>query len=158
MKTVPLEIAFARTIHQFQGQECGPDKNIKCIVGHPGPRSFETLNPGTFYSLLSRASMLGDENGNGSAIYFTGENINIHRLVRMHKKNKETIRKSKNEEDTIEKVVMRNKWIQHLEKNIRWNENHAVREKLESLTEWYENTSISKMKFDAILKFHLDNR
>ena len=76
----------------------------------------------------------------------------------MHKKNKETIRKSKNEEDTIEKVVMRNKWIQHLQKNIHWNENRAVREKLESLTEWYENTSISKLKFDAILKFHLDNR
>ena len=33
--------------------------------------------------------MLGDENGNGSAIYFTGENINIHRLVRMHKKRKQ---------------------------------------------------------------------
>ena len=76
----------------------------------------------------------------------------------MHKKNKETIRKSKNEEDTIEKVVMRNKWIQHLKKNIHWNENCAVRERLESLTEWYENTSITKMNFDAILKFHLDNR
>ena len=34
----------------------------------------------------------------------------------------------------------------------------AVRERLESLTEWYENTSISKMEFDAILKCHLDNR
>ena len=158
MKTVPLEIAFARTIHQFQGQECGPDKNIKCIVGHPGPRSFEILNPGTFYSLLSRASMLGDENGNGSAIYFTGENINIHRLVRIHKKREKTIRNSKSEEDTIEKVVMRNKWIEHLKQNIHWKRNRAVRERLESLTEWYENTSISKMEFDAILKCHLDNR
>ena len=102
--------------------------------------------------------MLGDENGNGSAIYFTGENINIHRLVRIHKKREKTIRNSKSEEDTIEKVVMRNKWIEHLKQNIHWEQNRAVRERLESLTEWYENTSISKMKFDAILKFHLDNR
>ena len=43
-------------------------------------------------------------------------------------------------------------------KYIHWDRNCAVRERLESLTEWYENTSISKMKFDAILKFHLDNR
>ena len=102
--------------------------------------------------------MLGDENGNGSAIYFTGENINIHRLVRIHKKSEKTIQKSKSEEDTIEKVVMRNKWIQHLKQNIHWKQNRAVRERLESLTEWYENTSISKMEFDAILKCHLDNR
>ena len=155
MKKVPLEIAFARTIHQFQGQECGPDKNIKCIVGHPGPRSFETLNPGTFYSLLSRASMLGDENGNGSAIYFTGENINIHRLVRIHKKSKAS---RKSEGDTIEKVVMRNKWIQHLKQHIHWKRNHDVRKRLKHLTRWYENTSISKMEFDGILEFHLNNR
>ena len=158
MNKVPLEIAFARTIHQFQGQECGPDKNIKCIVGHPGPRSFETLNPGTFYSLLSRASMLGDENGNGSAIYFTGENINIHRLVRIHKRSNVTIRYSKNKEETIEKVVMRNKWIQHLKQNIHTDRNRDVRKRLKHLTRWYENTSISKMEFDAILKCHLDNR
>ena len=53
---------------------------------------------------------------------------------------------------------MSNKCIQHLKKNIHWNENRAVRERLESLTEWYENTSITKMNFDVILKFHLDNR
>ena len=105
MKTVPLEIAFARTIHQFQGQECGPDKNIKCIVGHPGPRSFETLNPGTFYSLLSRASMLGDENGNGSAIYFTGENINIHRLVRIHKKVKKQVKIAKVKKTQLKRLL-----------------------------------------------------
>ena len=53
---------------------------------------------------------------------------------------------------------MRNKWIEHLKQNIHWEQNRTVRERLESLTEWYENTSISKMKFDDILKFHLDNR
>ena len=158
MKKIPLELAFARTIHQFQGQECGPDKNIKCIVGHPGPRSFETLNPGTFYTLLSRASTLGDENGNGSAIYFTGENINTHRLTRIHKKSEGTIRNSNSEEDTIEKVVMRNHWIQHLKDNMHWRQNKAARKKLKDLTKWYKRTSINKRKFDEILEFHLNHR
>ena len=76
----------------------------------------------------------------------------------MHKKSEKTIRNTKSEEDTIEKVVMRNKWIQHLEKNKHWNENRAVRERFENLTEWYENTYITKRNFDAILKFHLDNK
>ena len=55
----PLEVAFGRTIHTFQGQECGPGKPIESIIVNPGRRSFETLNPGTLNCCITRASTIG---------------------------------------------------------------------------------------------------
>ena len=49
--------------------------------------------------------MLGDENGNGSAIYFTGENINIHRLVCIHKKVKKQFEIAKVKKKQLKRLL-----------------------------------------------------
>ena len=153
MKFVPLELAFARTIHKFQGQECGPNKKIRCIVGDPGKKSFEILNPGTFYTLLSRASTLGGKDGKGSAIYFCGENISNERLMNIGKRTQS----KNNDGDFYVKVAMRNKWIEHLNENIH-NLSSFTDRKISKFMRWYQNTSVNRDKFDYILQYHIENR
>ena len=59
---MPSSLAFGKTIHSFQGASVGktsprkPDKAFERIVGDPGTRKFEFINPRLFYTLLSRAT------------------------------------------------------------------------------------------------------
>ena len=62
MRTIPIEIAYAKTLHKFQGRTVGPDHPFKCIVFSPGTAAFEAVNPGLLYTglmKLSRATTLG---------------------------------------------------------------------------------------------------
>ena len=84
---MPLSLAFGKTIHSFQGASVGktepgrPDNAFKRIVGDPGTRQFESINPGLFYTLLSRATTFREEKKpETSAIFFKGTNMNIERV------------------------------------------------------------------------------
>jgi hypothetical protein len=79
---IPLEVAFATTIHKCQGMSIGLSHPIKRIIGDPGAKNGESLNPGLFYVLLSRAKTLGIGR-NDSAIYFCGEHMGIGRTQGM---------------------------------------------------------------------------
>ena len=63
---IPLQLSYARTIHTFQGTSVGETPQghtqnpIKRIICDPGPHNFEMKNPGLFYTLLSRATTLGE--------------------------------------------------------------------------------------------------
>ena len=71
----------------FTGSQMWSRQKNRYIVADPGKRSFEVIfNPCTFYTLLSHESTLGDKNGEGSAIYFCGENITHDRLMHIQKK------------------------------------------------------------------------
>jgi len=48
MKYVPLQVAFVRTLHKFQGGEVGQDRFIKCMVLNPDASGMEGINPGLF--------------------------------------------------------------------------------------------------------------
>ena len=85
---IPLRLAFAQTIHTFQGQnaglvETGQTPNaIQKLVCDPGTRRFEENCVGLFYTLLSRVTTFGDPLDKfSSAIYFTGKNMNTARVL-----------------------------------------------------------------------------
>ena len=59
LKSVPLNISFARTLHKFQGQSVGPDHPNKYMVFGPGLCTFEAQSPGLLYVGLERMSTLG---------------------------------------------------------------------------------------------------
>ena len=85
---IPLQLAFAQTIHTFQGQNAGPvgigqaPNAIQKLVCDPGTRRLEGNCVGLFYTLLSRVTTLGDPHDKfSSAIYFTGTNMNTDRVL-----------------------------------------------------------------------------
>jgi hypothetical protein len=64
-KNIPLQIAWAKTIHSLQGHNAGPTAKhktpnaIQRIVIHLGERTDETLNPGLTYVVVSKATTIG---------------------------------------------------------------------------------------------------
>ena len=85
---IPLRLAFAQTIHTFQGQNAGPvepgqaPNAVQKLVCDPGTRRFEGNCVGLFYTLLSRITTFGNtEDKFSSAIYFTGTNMNMERVL-----------------------------------------------------------------------------
>lgn len=85
---IPLRLAFAQTIHTFQGQNAGPVESgqtpnaVQKIVCDPGTRKFESNSVGLFYTLLSRVTTFGNPHDKfSSAIYFTGPNMTTDRVI-----------------------------------------------------------------------------
>jgi hypothetical protein len=85
---IPLRLAFAQTIHTFQGQNAGPVETgqtpnvVQKLVCDPGTRRFEGNCVGLFYTLLSRVTTFGNPLDKfSSAIYFTGNNMTIERVL-----------------------------------------------------------------------------
>ena len=143
---IPLVLAFARTIHTFQGMEAGPSKEIKRIVVDVGKAAFEALNPGVLYTALSRASTLGTT-PEGSAIYFSGP-LTKDRLMNVKYKRTFNTRKQ-----VYEKVQMRTKWIEYLNQRKQYTAIISEAEK-ESLRQWVMKTTISKCQLDQIIEYH----
>ena len=141
--SMPLCLAYARTIHKFQGMSAGPvdDGKIpnmfKCIICDPDKRESERSALGLFYTAISRATTLGDNKGKGSAIYFTGDHYNEQR-VRM-------IDKIANSDDDYKRVKQRNRWVKHL-KNQQINSSMSKKEQKQIL-QWAESFT---MTFDNL--------
>ena len=116
---MPLTLAYARTIHKFQGLSAGPVDEGKipnpydCIVCDPDKNEVEGRAVGLFYTAISRATTLGGKDGLGSAIYFTGKDYNEVR-VRMIGKKKHT-----NEE--MLNVQRRRIWVERIKINTKAN-------------------------------------
>ena len=57
----PLVLAWATTIHRFQGFEAGFDESddIKHIIANINVLAWEMLHPGTAYTVASRAKTIG---------------------------------------------------------------------------------------------------
>jgi hypothetical protein len=92
---IPLQLAFAQTIHTFQGQNARPvgigqtPNAIQKLVCDPGTRRFEGNCVGLYYTLLSRITTFGDPGDKlSSAIYFTGCNMNTDRVLNITKNEK----------------------------------------------------------------------
>jgi hypothetical protein len=113
-KFVPLTLAFGKTIHTFQGSSAGPvaegqpPNAVECIICDPGTRQFEGVCPGLFYTVLTRATTLGEEGDHlSSALYFRSKNMNKDRIT-------DITRGIKGE---YFKVTQRKKWVAYLEAN-----------------------------------------
>jgi hypothetical protein len=112
---LPLELSFARTLHTFQGLsagECGNDNYksaVTTIICDPDIKVVESKSTGFFYTMISRARSLGDENGLNSSIYFTGDNFTKDRIQNLTCK--------KNTNTTFVNIVKRDEWVAYLAKH-----------------------------------------
>ena len=138
-KFVPLCLAYARTIHRFGGMSAGPVEHgkipnmFKYIICDPHNRYCERSALGLFYTALSRATTLGDSNGRGSAIYFTGENYNEQRIRNIGKRN--------GTDDECKRVKQRKRWVTHLKSNMLHSSVPKVQRK--DLLEWAETFKVT---------------
>ena len=130
---LPLELAFARTLHRFQGLSAGPVDEGKIpnmfgmIICDPDVRAVEGRATGFFYTMLSRATTLGDENGLNSAIYFTGPHLTKERIQNL------TLKTNSNQ--TLQNVQRRAKWVYHLKQNTR-DTTHVDEDRMRTVFEW----------------------
>lgn len=82
----PLVLAYATTIHKFQGQNVGPvpegapPNAYDRLVCDPGTTWNESHNVGMLYTAFSRGTTFGDVNGMGSAVYFDHGTMNRDRV------------------------------------------------------------------------------
>lgn len=113
---LPLELAFARTLHRFQGLSAGPVDSGKLpnmfgvIICDPDSKAVEGRATGFFYTMLTRATTLGDPDGRNSAIYFIGPHLTKERI--------QDITLKTNSNQTLVNVHRRSIWVAKLEQNI----------------------------------------
>lgn len=114
---LPLTLAYGRTIHKFQGQSAGPVNEgqapnmFSVLICDPDDHKFEGNFMGLFYTAISRATTLGDDNGRGSAIYFAGSKFNQQRF--------RNIGKMKNSDQDYIPIQKRTNWVNHLQNNTK---------------------------------------
>ena len=119
----PLKPAWARTIHATQSLQAGPTTTKqKCdflkLLGDPGSIDFEKITPGLLYSLIGRATTIGNLKGKrmDSALYFIGSNMSEERMTNL----------SKNKDGTKSKAILKRQlWIQYLDDMVNeWKTNN----------------------------------
>ena len=140
---LPLELAFAKSIHTFQGMQAGPTNAIKRLIVNLGDVKFESNNPGLLYTAISRAMTIDENNeGKNSAIYFKKFEIQ-HYMSNARKKQRN---------ESSKPMRAKEQWIQYLNKheNSRIFTNREIAELLEwsqqkisllDLNKCIENTS-----------------
>ena len=103
----PLTLAWAGTLHSFQGLQAGPRNQHKKILCDLGTLQFERSNPGLGYMTIARATTLGTNNRN-SALYFIGNSVSEDRLRWL------TTPKDSNKKYV--KIQQREDWMNHIKK------------------------------------------
>ena len=136
---LPLTLAWARTIHKFQGQSAGPvDENqipntFECIICDPDTKESEHKAMGLFYTAISRATTLGDDRGDNSAIYFDGDSYNENRI--------RNIGRRKHTDQDTERVSQRTAWVNCLQQHKRkWPTPKTTNE----IGKWAETTKYTE--------------
>jgi hypothetical protein len=80
------------------------------IICDPDCKAVEGRATGFFYTMLSRATTLGDKDGRNSAIYFIGPHLTKERI--------QNITFKTNSNQTLINVKRRSLWVAHLETNV----------------------------------------
>ncbi len=139
---LPLTLAYARTIHKFQGLSAGPVDLGKianmydCIVCDPDQKRFEGSNIGLLYTAVSRATTLGDPDGLNSAIYFKGEHFKGSRIRQIGKKAHSVC--------DYEDITRRKRWVAHLKE--RTKPINLKKKKITEILDWSKKTRITYTK------------
>ena len=149
-KYIPLSLAYARTIHKFQGLSAGPVDEGKIpnmfdvIVCDPDESRYEGKFLGLFYTAVSRATTLGDDDGLNSALYFTGECVKEDRIRSIGKKTRS--------QDDYLLVRRRMIWVQHLRDHLHVSPLTKAQKK--NIFTWAESATISYNElFDRINEY-----
>ena len=132
---VPLQMAFGRTVHTFQGMQAGktkeglPDNPVRTIIANVGTNGFEGNNPGLLYTTLSRATTIGETEGTQTAIYFQG--LTKERYMYSARR--------KEDNDGTKTTQQRDKWIEHLSEN-EVDHDYFTTEQEQELIAWSKST------------------
>ena len=147
MTQIPLRLAFAKTIHTFQGANVGPmpiglpQNMIQSIIVDPGNRRFEGNYPGLFYTLASRATTLGDVSDNLSPVlFFTGKNMNPERITNI------TIG---SDGKKYTKILKREQWVRYLKSNT--HQHSTTKEAQDELFTWVAKMRITSEEQTTII-------
>lgn len=151
LEYIPLQLAFARTLHKFQGQTVGPGHNNECMVFNPGTSRFEGSNPGLFYVGLSRVTTLGSSIDD-SSFYLAGGNADIGRLT-------DLIHFRCSKSRRYARVVQRSSWIQYLDNRERHTHLSLTSEQKSALKTWLQSKPhYNNIELDSIITYHNNNR
>lgn len=138
-----MTVAYARTIHKFQGLTVGPvsegkPKNIyDVVICDVDEKQQEGVALGLLYTAVSRGTTLGNDDGTNSAVYFQGTTFKPERIRNL------TCKAGTNEE--FKKAQQRRFWVNHIEKRRKEsiprvktiiNDQHVI-------LEWAKNTTYS---------------
>lgn len=140
-----MTLAYGRTIHKFQGQTAGPVESGKAkntyeaIICDPDEHKYEAKFMGLFYTALSRATTLGEDNGIGSAIYFSGTHFREDRVRNLGKK-------CRSDED-FENIQKRTKWVDFLRRNTV--KLRKPNKKIERVLDW---CSVTRIEYDSLYR------
>lgn len=150
-KYVPLSLAFAKTVHTFQGANVGPThpgqppNAVKRIIVYPGPRSFEGKNPGLLYTIISRVTTMGNPQDKfSSAIYFDGMDATTERYINI------TLGANGKQ---YAKVTDRKNWIQYLDKHCTQRE--EIPEHKRFTTDWINKKQLDLQQTKNLLDFKI---
>ena len=142
MSFLPLNLAFARTLHKFQGKSVGPGECSQIMVFEPGTTSFEGHNPGILYTGLSRAKTLGLGNINQSAFYLTGSNATYDRITNL----KYYRRKTSNAKSQYKSINRRQKWVDFLDEREKQTKQYDISfEQQSHLNKWIQHVNTNKI-------------
>ena len=139
LRSLPLTLSFARTLHKFQGQQVGPNFPIKYIVFDCGSSRVEASNPGFAYTGISRAATM-------DSLFFTGE-LNDARLMDLTKKRNKG-------QATYEKVKRRQHWMNYLKSNKVNAEEHISSQEQKELLDWKNSTTLTLHELDNLIESH----
>jgi hypothetical protein len=147
--SIPLTLAYGKTVHTFQGQTVGPvapgrpENAIKRIIVEPGNRQFEGNNVGLFYTTVSRATTIGNPNDNkSSAIYFDGPDFSKARVTNL------TREKSGN---MYKKAMLRKKWVTYMKQRNHQKQPYTT-EQIQHLIDWITTKSVSDDDLKKIIQ------
>jgi len=141
VKCCPLVLAWAMTIHRFQGFEAGPsiDDLVNHLLVDPGSMQFEHLALGVLYVALSRAKTIGSYNPGchnyDSCLYWIGANMSRQRV--------NSIGKKKNDEYGI-RYTQREEWVKYLTSIRNKTTQKFSKEKLKKMEKTYNTTKNKK--------------
>jgi hypothetical protein len=145
---VPLNLAFGRTGHSFQGMNVGPvsigqpPNMFQKIICDLGLKSFEGLNPGFTYSIFTRCTTIGSPTDKlSSALYFFGKNLCDERISNLSINSKGF---------QYNKVSLRENWIKYLTKHTH-KSNLNLTEK-QKLFKWANSSTYTEHQLLQMIK------
>ena len=136
-----MVLAWARTIHKFQGLQAGPTFSTQKIIADPGTERFEAGTPGLLYTLISRAVTIGKLEGGqlDSALYFFGSNMSEKRSTSLSKRIDGTKTKA---------VLKRDLWVAYL--------SHRVKSCIETVRHYSKENEMRRTKIMLTSHEHVD--
>ena len=142
-----MQLAYAKTIHTFQGASAGPtpeghqENPVQVIVCDPGTKDFEGRNTGLFYTTLSRPTTMGRRKDHlDSAIFFEGDNMRPERIMNITRAKTGYL---------FKKAALRKLWVAKLE---RYNHDSGMSESEKEDVFSYSKTTILNT-YEMLAKF-----